>query len=133
MTLSRASWYAILAVIEVAVANKKDPDTPVLAKEIAAGTKVPPEYLAKLLTQLVKSKVLTSSRGPTGGYFMAAAPNELTLRDIVEVVDGRLDAGFPPKGRATSSQIHKSIANVLQKSIESLRGDLATHKLSKFI
>ena len=133
MTLSRASWYAILAVIEVGAQNKADPDSPVLARDIAAATKVPPEYLAKLLTQLVKARILTSGRGPTGGYFLATAPGEVALLDVVEVVDGQLDAGFPPRTRGATPTLHKKVGDVLQKSIEAMRSELAGQKLPKFL
>ena len=133
MTLSRASWYAILAIIEVGAQNKSDPDSPVLARDIAAATKVPPEYLAKLLTQLVKARILTSGRGPTGGYFLAKAPGEIALLDVVEVVDGRLDAGFPPRTRGGVPALHKKVGDVLQKSIEAMRSELTGQKLTKFL
>lgn len=57
MILSRAAWYGILVVIEIGKQSKPRPDRPVLAKDIVPATKGPPEYVSKVLTQLVKARL----------------------------------------------------------------------------
>jgi Rrf2 family protein len=59
-----------------------------LARDIAACSKVPIGYLSKILGTLGKAGVVQASRGLHGGYTLARPPAELTLRQIVELFEG---------------------------------------------
>lgn len=50
---------------------------------------VPQAYLAKHLQHLSRAEIVTSARGPGGGYSLARTPQEISLLDIVEAIDGR--------------------------------------------
>ncbi len=58
-------------------------DGPLSARDIAAGAGIPHGYLQKLLTELVRSGVLTSSRGIGGGFRLGRDPQRLRLADVV--------------------------------------------------
>lgn len=133
MILSRAAWYTLLAVIEVGTRNKSDPDTPVLARDIASASKAPGQYLAKMLTQLVKARILSSGRGPTGGYFLAVNASELSLLEIVEVAEGQLDSQFPLRRRGATPAGQKKLGDALRKSTDAMRSALASQKLAKLL
>ena len=53
---------------------------------IADATRVPPDYLSKVLKSLVNAGVITSQRGLYGGFRLLRAPGELTVMEVVEVV-----------------------------------------------
>ena len=59
-------------------------------EELAAQEKIPKNYLAQILTELRNGGLITSRRGKLGGYALARRPEEVTLYDIVKVVDPEL-------------------------------------------
>ena len=56
--------------------------------KIAAEYDIPKHFLSKILQQLVKGKLLKSTKGPSGGYRLIRHPDKIALIDIVEVIDG---------------------------------------------
>jgi Rrf2 family protein len=56
--------------------------------DLAAFFEVPKAYLAKQLQALSKAGILTATRGPAGGYRLARPTDRVTLRDIVQAVEG---------------------------------------------
>lgn len=52
--------------------------------EIAEDLSLPQNYLSKVLNQLVRREILSSSRGPQGGFALAARPGDLTLQTVIE-------------------------------------------------
>ncbi len=84
MIYSQASEYGFRALTHLAL----HPGQPIPAKEIAGAAAVPPHFLAKILQQLARAGMLKSYRGPTGGFLLARAPEEITLLDIVDVLEG---------------------------------------------
>ncbi|MRR52957.1 MAG: Rrf2 family transcriptional regulator [Deltaproteobacteria bacterium] len=85
MELTRKGEYAIRGILYLA----RQPQGKVsLVGDIAAACDVPKTFLAKILQHFVKVGLVSSSRG-TGGGFMLSRPAELiTLREVVEAVDG---------------------------------------------
>ena len=82
--LSSTSDYALRAILVLAQA---EPGRLVRADEIARATGSPPNYLAKTLNALAKLGIVTSARGPLGGFSLVVAPDELTLARIVDCFD----------------------------------------------
>lgn len=74
--------YALRAAVFLA-------ETPGLqtAQRIAAATKVPERYLAKVLQILAEKGLLSSQRGPSGGFELGRPPAKITLLDVVSVVE----------------------------------------------
>ena len=56
--------------------------------QLAAFFEVPKDYLAKQLQALSKAGILSATRGPSGGYRLARPAGKITLRDIVQAVEG---------------------------------------------
>ena len=92
MFRTKASTYAILAVVEIAK-RQKEKYSDVQAGEIARCLTLPAAYAAKVLTLLARANVLHSDRGPRGGFRLTRAPESIPLLEIVEAVDGSIDAG----------------------------------------
>lgn len=82
--LSGTAEYALRAVVHLA---RHGDDTPMRASELAEAVAVPRTYLAKVLHELVKARVLTSARGKSGGFRLAVEPAELPLGRIVGPFD----------------------------------------------
>jgi Rrf2 family protein len=83
--LSATADSALRAVLILARAHG---GAPVPAHEIARMTGAPANYLAKTLNALAKAGIVTSARGPQGGFTLATAPDALTLADVVDCFEG---------------------------------------------
>jgi Rrf2 family protein len=85
--LSSTCKYAIRATIYLAInegENKK-----ISINKIAEALDIPTPFLGKILQNLVKDKILSSSKGPHGGFGLARKPKDISLLDIIEVIDGK--------------------------------------------
>ena len=79
--------YAILAVFELALNAAA---SHLQAKEIADRQKIPLRFLEQILTQLKKAGLVHSIRGASGGYRLARAAERISLRDVMEAVEGEI-------------------------------------------
>ena len=80
MWLSSTAQQAIHAVLRIASGAQRGP---VRVDEIAASLGYPRNYLSKTLSSLVRAGVLKSERGPKGGFQLSAAPEQLTLAQVI--------------------------------------------------
>ena len=88
---SRASRpYALRALAELARAGG---DGPVPIGELARRRDIPVQFLEQLFAVLRRGGILRSQRGVKGGYSFAREPSEVTVLEIVEMLDGKLGAG----------------------------------------
>lgn len=83
---SKACKYGIRAVFYLAVNSSED--TKLGAKEIAEALDVPKSFLAKILQQLSRHNLISSSKGSGGGFFLSDTDREISLREIIECIDG---------------------------------------------
>jgi Rrf2 family protein len=84
--LSSTCRYAIKAVIYIgtnSIQNQK-----IGIKKISAELDIPSPFLGKILQSLAKHKILTSIKGPNGGFGMGKKPEDIRLIEIVEIIDG---------------------------------------------
>lgn len=59
-----------------------------MAKDISKSVNVPQAYLAKLLQELSRRNIISSTRGPKGGFYLNDADRNRTLITIVDAIDG---------------------------------------------
>jgi Rrf2 family protein len=62
----------------------------VTADRLAAAQQIPPKFLESILLQLRRGGIVTAQRGPEGGYRLARAAAEISLAEIIRVIDGPL-------------------------------------------
>jgi len=84
--LSNSSKYAMKAVIYLGLHSS--PDTKILAKDISEPINVPQAYLSKLLQQLSRRQIVSSQKGPGGGFYLTDENREVPLIKIIEIIDG---------------------------------------------
>jgi Rrf2 family nitric oxide-sensitive transcriptional repressor len=84
--ISQTAEYALRAVVDLAYHFGQSRTT----EQIAAATKVPLGYLAKILQDLAKANIVRSQRGLHGGFALNQSPERLTVYDVLLAVD-------PPK------------------------------------
>ncbi|PWG05088.1 RrF2 family transcriptional regulator [Polaribacter aquimarinus] len=83
--LTKSSKYAIRAVLYLtntgSVYNKMG------AKQIAEKLEIPAPFLAKTMQELSRNKIITSVKGPNGGFYLTIGNKKKTLYDIIAAID----------------------------------------------
>ena len=90
MNISAKSKYAVRALVELAERAASDPDKPVRLTDIAAGREIPLQFLEQLFSTLRRAGLLRSQRGVSGGYLFARPPEQVSVLNVVEALDGLL-------------------------------------------
>lgn len=85
MRLGRAAAYAVLATTHLAESAN---GVPIQGRDIAEACGIPSGHLLKILQQLVRAQILSSERGPAGGFVLRKPADQVTLLEIVEAIDG---------------------------------------------
>lgn len=83
---SKACKYGMRAVLYLAVHANEERKLGV--KEIAEALDVPGPFLAKIMQQLSRAHLISSSKGPTGGFYLNAENAQASLRQVVDCIDG---------------------------------------------
>ena len=86
MILSNTCKYGLRAVIYLAI-NAKNGEK-IGIKKISADLDIPSPFLGKILQTLAKKKILNSTKGPHGGFGLAKSSEDITMLDVVQIIDG---------------------------------------------
>jgi Rrf2 family protein len=128
---SKKVEYALRAVVHLADQAPASRTT----DQIAAVTKVPRAYLAKLLLALCRKGVVQSHRGVTGGMTLVKAPDELTILEVVNAVDPIQRISTCPLGLAAHGvrlcPLHKRLDNALALVEEAFRATTLAEVLAE--
>jgi Rrf2 family nitric oxide-sensitive transcriptional repressor len=81
--ISQTVEYALRIIVYLATLDGK----PATISQIAAATRVPEGYLAKVLRNLALAELVRSQRGPSGGSVLARQAKDITVYDVVQSVD----------------------------------------------
>jgi len=81
--LSQTVEYALRATLYIA----RYPDRSVRVQDVATAVQAPRNYLAKILGALARAGILSSIRGPAGGFRLALDPDRVALSDVVALFD----------------------------------------------
>jgi len=87
LQLSTRARYAVRAMIELSI---RYGEGPVLLKDVAHEQEISDKYLEQLLAPLRAKGFIHTIRGNKGGYVLAKPPEEISLYDVIEVVEGSL-------------------------------------------
>lgn len=85
--ISTKGRYGLRLMVDLALEREK---SLVSLKEIARHQDISEKYLEQIVTQLNKASLVKSTRGAQGGYSLARAPQEITVGDVLRVVEGGL-------------------------------------------
>jgi Rrf2 family protein len=118
---SRRCQYALQAVLYVAARPEGDMIT---IKELTERLEIPYHFLAKILQDLSRKKLLVSHKGPRGGFALGMKASEITLFHIIEAIDGlgltgKCVLGFPNCSETNQCALH-SKWSALRESIYSM-------------
>ena len=85
MQITRQADYALRAVLYLA---ELDPTKRAATSRIAEAQSIPPSFLAKIISQLSVAGLINTSRGARGGVSLAKPPEQITILEVVEAIDG---------------------------------------------
>jgi Rrf2 family protein len=125
MRLSAHADYALRAAIELAAAH----DDRVTAERLAQAQDIPGHVLETILTQLRRSNIVRSQRGPDGGFWLARPPAEISLAEIIRAFDGQSPGARGdrpesdrPEGERPENGPYRGAAEPLERVWIALRG-----------
>jgi Rrf2 family transcriptional regulator, cysteine metabolism repressor len=95
LVITTKSPYAVRALAELA---RRGQSTPVPIGEIARVRDIPVQFLEGLFATLRRAGILQSQRGVKGGYSFARPPSEITVLEVVELLEGELGADASSNG-----------------------------------
>jgi Rrf2 family transcriptional regulator, iron-sulfur cluster assembly transcription factor len=129
--ISKKCDYAIRGMVYLA---SQPPGRMVLVNEIARAMDAPPLFLAKIFQQFGKLGLVRSFRGSGGGFRLGRTPEEITLCDIVEAVEGPIMPNRCVMSRGTCSRdkfcpVHP-VWKKLQKDMRETLGAVTLKDLS---
>lgn len=124
MKLSRTVAYAVQAVLQLARSNSR---APVPCSQLAAEGQMPERFLLQILRNLVTHGILESTRGVDGGYMLHRAPDEISLLEVIEAIDGPLTANLPASDGLPEETYHRlqdalrDITSMSRQQLESIK------------
>jgi Rrf2 family protein len=86
MRISAKADYALRGLLEIAAAR----NPPIKRDEIAQAQRIPVKFLETILGELKHAGIIASQRGADGGYSLAREADQVTVADVIRVIDGPL-------------------------------------------
>ena len=125
MKLSTKSRYASRLMVNLALVYQKGP---VQLNEIAKKEEISEKYLSQIVILLRSAGLIRSIRGAKGGYLLTRSPEEITLKDIVEVMEGGLnivdclDENEPcgRTGKCITRQVWEKVTKAITRTLEEI-------------
>ncbi len=84
--ISNTCKYAVRAMIYLALNEHKN--TMIGIKQISSDLDIPRPFLSKILQQITRHKLLVSNKGPNGGFMLSKPASQISLMDVVTIIDG---------------------------------------------
>lgn len=102
--------------------------------EIAASLDIPQGYMAKIFHQLSRARLVVSHRGPAGGYMLAKPPDQITLLEVIEAMEGPMpgdgcDLSLGDCPRVALCRVRSELDNLKRQQVQLLKGTLLSSLL----
>lgn len=119
MKLSNKGRYGVRALFDLAFHGG---GAAAQIRDIAERQSIPPRFLEQIFQDLRRAGLVSSKRGPRGGYQLSRAPSEITLGDVIRALEGQLSPdpsdGGAEDGDMTSIAITEAAFAELAQRIE---------------
>jgi Rrf2 family protein len=115
MKITARAEYASLAILELAL---NSPSRHVQAREIAEKRDIPLKFLEQILGQLRNAGLVRSIRGVSGGYLLSRSPERISLKEVVEAVEGKLDMVGDKLGDRTLAAVWSELQDEFLKNLD---------------
>lgn len=87
MKFSAKGEYGVRAIIDIALHRGEEP---VQVKEISRRQAIPERFLEQVMASLKKAGLVEGIRGAQGGYLLTRSPDDITLADVIQAIEGPL-------------------------------------------
>lgn len=121
MKISTKSRYGTRAVLEIALNRSGDKLT---RKQISKNQEIPSSYLENILISLKTKGIIRTIRGPKGGYELAKEPEEITVFEIVNILEGPSDLIPCPDDSNTCTRSSISVTTDVWRRLQEVQKDL---------
>ena len=112
MKLTQSVAYAVHATLRLA---EKGESATVPCNVLAQQGKMPERFLLQILRDLAKQGILSSTRGGGGGFMLGRPPEEISLLEVIEAVEGPLRAGLPLRAnfpQPAGERLHQMLCGI---------------------
>lgn len=132
MRFSQRTEYALKALVEL---GKRGTSSPVPSREIAKAQRIPERFCEQVLADLRKAGLITSQRGAAGGVRLAREPSQLSVSEVVEVMEGAVvtQATLDPFDDEARAQAHSAIQELWLEMQITIRDRLASVSLADLV
>jgi len=111
--LTAKSQYGVDAVMELVKFYNKNL---VQIKDIVESRNIPKNYLEQIFNRLAKNGLISSVRGNKGGYSLSYPPEQISLLDVLEALEGKIEFGSGSQLR-TINDIYKELARDISETL----------------
>lgn len=123
MQITRQADYALRAMTYLA---KLEPTQRAATSQIAESKKIPPSFLAKIISQLSIAGLIHTSRGARGGVTLSRPADEISILEVIEAIDGPIalnECTVSPEGCPFTGEcpIHDLWCSTQSDLVEKLR------------
>ncbi|MCS7046111.1 MAG: Rrf2 family transcriptional regulator [Gemmataceae bacterium] len=126
MKFTRATSYALHAMAYMAAQKKNEPTA---SHVIAEKRHIPERFLLKVLKPLVSARLLTSIKGPNGGYRLARPASDISVLEVVEAVEGMIRGEAPSE--EPNHPTSRRLEAICQQTADQTRKHLGKIKISE--
>ena len=130
MKLSMAAELGIRGILTLA---EEHGGGPVPLEEICRRRDLPKEYVAKIFTSLTRAGLVDAVRGKGGGHFLARPPEEITLLEVIEAIEGPLATNLCQHTPSRCKEVDCPVRPVWSEIQEQVRTLLGSKHLSDFL
>lgn len=129
INLSEAASIALHAMILIA----RQDGSSINVDKIAENTNSSRHHVAKVMQRLAKDGFVGSSRGPTGGFFLTRNPEEISLLDIYEAIEGRIVENKCPMEKPVCTFDKCFLNNIAHDLTITFKNYMKEHTLAQYI
>lgn len=129
LNISEAASLALHASTMIA----STPGRKISTRELAERLNASSSHLAKVMQRLSRARIVSSTRGPSGGFLLHSQAGETTLLDIYELFDGELEERVCIFQKPVCEGTNCIFGSLLSKIRDDARATLITQKLKDFI
>jgi Rrf2 family protein len=87
MRLSKRGEYGLRALQDLTIHHGEGP---ISNRDLAKRNHIPARFLEQILLTLKHGRIVRSQKGPRGGYYLARSPDQITLAEVIRLLDGPL-------------------------------------------
>nr|WP_319398463.1 Rrf2 family transcriptional regulator [uncultured Carboxylicivirga sp.] len=128
ITLSEAASIALHSMVLIARSEKK-----LNVNQIAEAIESSKHHVAKVMQRLAKEDFVSSNRGPSGGFVIKCDPEQLSLLEIYEAIEGKISIQTCPGDKRTCVIGACMLGDLSKNMTREFKAYMESHYLSEYI